>query len=294
MLRIFIICTTILVGAIINYDSKFCVALCSISFAVIAIIMLFSENIKENDYVKKALKNSVICHIITALGLGAGVGGIVWVLCESIHETCPIMWALWNVFFAALCYSIICLQCKLHKKYKNTFSHIFFFCVLIAFSICYKEIQEIYNRYEANIEVTQETRIEKREEFELLAFYGIPIRNISGEESGNKEMFTDNISGEIFTFSKLEYWYLNQDGEGLYNVAPSIESKIKFIEEGEIPYITITTYYNVDIKNNKNTGKITECVATCEGTGEEIRWTKWVFYVPKSIFNYMPENLIKN
>ena len=150
------------------------------------------------------------------------------------------------------------------------------FVVVFVFSIIGWSIP-ICN-YNRNIERTTETIVEQKQERQLLYFCNIPVQEISGTISGSSFIGTGSVSGEITTTENLPYWYLNQNGEGIYDSVSTTSSKIVFIEDNESPYVEVISYATQTITINNNNG--TEKIAT------DKTWTEYVFYLPKAIMQY--------
>lgn len=134
--------------------------------------------------------------------------------------------------------------------------------------------------YSSNIEITEKTAVVQSQENELVAFENVPVQSVSGSISGEISgtfLYTNGeISGSITTSDKVQYMYINHDGDGEYGSAPTEKSKIRFIEENEVPHLEITTCQKQKITVNHNNGKTTNEV--------ESEWKEYIFYLPKSIF----------
>ena len=134
--------------------------------------------------------------------------------------------------------------------------------------------------YISNIEITEETAIVQSQENELVSFENVPVQSVSGSISGEISgsfLYTNGqISGSITTSDKVQYMYINHDGDGEYGSAPTEKSKIRFIEENEVPHLEITTCQKQKITVNHNNGKTTNEV--------ESEWKEYIFYLPESIF----------
>jgi len=134
--------------------------------------------------------------------------------------------------------------------------------------------------YSSNIEITEETAIVQSQENELVSFENVPVQSVSGSISGEISgsfLYTNGqISGSITTSDKVQYMYINHDGDGEYGSAPTEKSKIRFIEENEVPHLEITTCQKQKITVNHNNGKTTNEV--------ESEWKEYIFYLPESIF----------
>lgn len=150
--------------------------------------------------------------------------------------------------------------------YKKLFVSVFIFSI-IGWSI-------LICRYNLNIKTTTETVTESKEERNILYIGNIPIQNVSGEIYGSRY----HISGEITTSDEIPYWYLNQNGDGVYDTAESTSSKIKFIEEGEVSRVEIIIYATQKIIRNNNNG--TEKISTIK------KWKEYTFFVPKYIMEH--------
>lgn len=150
------------------------------------------------------------------------------------------------------------------------------FVVVFVFSVIGWSIP-ICN-YNRNIEKTTETIVEQKQERQLLYFCNIPVQEISGTISGSSFIGIGSVSGEITTTENLPYWYLNQNGEGIYDSVATTSSKIVFIEDNESPYVEVISYATQIITINNNNGT--------EKTATDKTWTEYVFYLPKAIMQY--------
>lgn len=134
-------------------------------------------------------------------------------------------------------------------------------------------------KYNENIHIKEQTSISSTTEYDLYYFCNIPVQEVSGYVDGKPSIIgSGQITGEISTTDKLPYWYDNGNGEGLYNSVDANEAKIKFIEDGQKPYVKITTYYNQKVKVNDNNGKTSVL--------EEWWTTVYEFYLPKEVMQY--------
>ena len=151
-----------------------------------------------------------------------------------------------------------------------------FVLVLIISIIGWTILINNYNR--RNIEDVTETSIERTVERKLLYFCNIPVQEITGEVSGNSSIFGGSVSGSIDTTHELTYWYVNENGRGLFDTAPSDSSEIEFIENGETPYVEILNYYQCTKRIDHYTDS--------ETIYGENRWTQYVFHLPQTIMQY--------
>ncbi len=157
-------------------------------------------------------------------------------------------------------------------RYTKKYSHVIFFMTFIVsfFFWC-----NYINTYEAKIETTTEL-VETTQERELLMFYEIPVQQVSGSVSGSSFIGSGSVSGSIFTTDTVPYVYLNEAGNGKWDSAPAADSEIVFItEEGGAPKIVIVTYTEKTIRIDHNVEQ--------KSVTDEKSWTKYYFYLPKSV-----------
>ena len=89
-------------------------------------------------------------------------------------------------------------------------------------------------------------------------------------------------SGKITTTDTLPYWYLNEKGNGTYDSAPTKNSEIIFIENGESPYLEIIHYSSQKVKIDHNNNDTKSNIFNSEKTSSK----KYNFYLPKDIMQY--------
>lgn len=152
------------------------------------------------------------------------------------------------------------------------------FCFVLVFIISIFGWTILSNNYNRNIEDVTEISIEQTQERKLLYFCNVPVQEITGEVSGNSSIFGGSVSGSIDTTHELTYWYVNENGKGLFDTAPSDSSEIEFIENGETPYVEILNYYQCKKRIDHNTD--------LETIYEENRWTQYIFHLPQTIMQY--------
>lgn len=132
-------------------------------------------------------------------------------------------------------------------------------CFVLVFIIASGGWYYQYQRYNSNIETINETVIIVTAKRNLLYFCNVPVQNVSGEISGNMSgsFFgsSGSVSGEITTTDNITYWYENEAGEGIFASSPANVSKIRFIEEGETPYVEINSYRAQTRTVNNNKGE---------------------------------------
>lgn len=132
--------------------------------------------------------------------------------------------------------------------------------------------------YNRNIETFTQTIVESKQKRQLVYFCNIPVQEISGKISGSSFLGSGNVSGEITTSDNLPYWYLNQNGEGVFDSVSATSSKMVFIDDNQSPYVEIVVYSIQNITKNHNNGT--------EKTETDKTWTEYTFYVPKTIMQY--------
>lgn len=156
---------------------------------------------------------------------------------------------------------------------------VLFILVFIIASVCWAQL--ITNYYN-NIEEIDETVVINEQENQLLYFCNIPVQQLSentlGDVSGSTFWEDVKISGSISTLEEVQYWYLNGNGEGKYESAPTNSSKIRFIEENEQTYVKVITYRNQIRTVNHNNGE--------ETTEIQSEWQEYIFYLPQAIMQY--------
>jgi hypothetical protein len=132
--------------------------------------------------------------------------------------------------------------------------------------------------YNSNIEKISQTIIKSEDKRTLLYFYNIPVQKISGKISGGSILGTGTVSGNIKTSDNIQYWYFNQNGEGVFNSVLASDSKIDFIDNDQSAYVEIIVYAEQCVYKNHNNG--TENVFTHK------TWTEYTFYLPEAIMQY--------
>lgn len=151
-------------------------------------------------------------------------------------------------------------------------------CFITVFIVAVFGWTILINNYNQNIESITETSIEQTQERYLLYFCNVPVQEIAGEVSGSFSIFGGSVSGSIDTTHELTYWYINDAGKGVFDAVPANLSEIEFIEDGENPYVEITSYYQCKKRIDHNTN--------FEVKEEENRWNQYVFHLPQSIMQY--------
>lgn len=134
------------------------------------------------------------------------------------------------------------------------------------------------NEYNRNIEVVNEVVEVQKQERKLLYFCNIPVQEISGEVYGSTIFGSGNVSGDITTSENLPYWYLNENGQGIYDSVSTNTSKLIFIDDNEVPYLQIIDYCMKKITINHNNGK--------KKSVDDKTWTEYHFYVPEEVMEY--------
>lgn len=182
--------------------------------------------------------------------------------------------ALFQIFCAVIIYCAFFGILGLYH-FDKPLLHICFVVVFVLSIIGWSIPICNYNR---NIEKTTEIIVEQIQERPLLYFCNIPVQEISGTISGSSFIGTGSVSGEITTTGNLPYWYLNQNGEGIYDSVSTTSSKIVFIEDNKSPYVEIISYTTQTITINNNNGtkkRVTDKT-----------WTEYIFHLPKAIMQY--------
>ncbi len=154
-------------------------------------------------------------------------------------------------------------------------------CFIVIFIVAILGWTMLINDYNRNIEDVTETSIEQTQERNLLYFCNVPVQEITGEISGSSSIFGGSVSGNIDTTHELTYWYVNENGKGIFDAVSANSSEIDFIEEGESPYVEIISYYQCKKRVDHNIG--------FESISEESRWNQYVFHLPKTIMQYSLE-----
>lgn len=156
------------------------------------------------------------------------------------------------------------------KKLQGLFKVVFILSIIgWSIPICH------YNR---NIETLTQDVIESKQERQLMYFCNIPVQEISGKISGSSFLGSGNVSGEITTSDNLPYWYLDQNGDGVFDSASAKTSKIVFIDDNQSPYVEIVVHSTQNITKNHNNGR--------EKAETYKTWTEYTFYLPKTIMQY--------
>lgn len=151
------------------------------------------------------------------------------------------------------------------------------FCFVLVFIISIFGWTILINNYNRNIEYVTEVIVEQTQEKKLLYFCNVPVQEVTGEVNGSSSILGGSASGSIDTTHELTYWYVNENGNGLFDTAPANSSEIEFLEEGD-PYVEILYCYQCEkrLDHNIGLGRIYE----------ETRWTQYVFHLPKMIMQY--------
>ena len=134
------------------------------------------------------------------------------------------------------------------------------------------------NEYNQNIEVVNEVVEVQKQERKLLYFCNIPVQEISGEVYGSTIFGSGGVSGDITTTENLPYWYLNENGEGIYDSVSANTSKLIFINDKEVPCLQIIDYCMKKVTINHNNGK--------KKSVDDKTWTEYHFYVPQEVMEY--------
>ena len=150
-------------------------------------------------------------------------------------------------------------------------------CFIIVFIISIFGWIILINNYNRKIEDVAEVIIEQTQERKLLYFCNVPVQEITGEVNGSFSIYGGSVSGSINTTHELTYWYVNENGKGLFDTAPANSSEIEFLEEGT-PYVEILNYYQCKKTIDHN--------IELETIHEENRWKHYVFHLPKTIMQY--------
>jgi hypothetical protein len=238
------------------------------------------ENFKEERTIINLLM--IICFVIVGGILIAKIScyEIVFV-CNSYHEIVCVV--LLMILFACVVYVIIrsvflgvdSVEILVREEKTEALFVVSFILSIVVWSI------PIYNydqNYASNIEYITQTIVESKQERQLLYFCNIPVQEVSGKISGSSFLGNGSISGQIETSDNLSYWYLNQNGDGVYDSASTSASKMVFIDDNQSPYVEIVVYSIQYITKNHNNGT--------EETFNHKTWTEYTFYLPKTIMQY--------
>lgn len=244
----------------------------------IAISMLKRDvDVYNNNKLVQIVVNLLVIICLVFAGAIAAkwiTGNVDMSYCTSADIILIIFITLFQIFCVAIIYyAFFCILGLSH--FDKPLLHICFVVVFI-FSIIGWSIP--YSNYNRNIDKITKTIVVQKQERQLLYFCNIPVQEISGTISGSSFVGTGSVSGKITTTESIPYWYLNQNGEGIYNSVSAKSSKIVFIEDNKSPYVELISYANQTITINNNNG--TEKIAT------DKTWTEYVFYLPKAIMQY--------
>lgn len=204
------------------------------------------------------------------------VGGItVAQILSFINETFFFVKILIGIISAAIIY-IVEYWILESYVFKDIRSQLFFLFVFIISIFCWTTL---INNYNQNIEERTEVSVEQTQERQLLYFCNVPVQEITGRVNGSFYVtLGGNISGSIDTTHELTYWYVSENSEVLFDKAPANYSVIKFLEEGETPYVELLYYCQCKKIINHNIDLETVC--------QENRWTKYIFHLPETIMQY--------
>lgn len=151
---------------------------------------------------------------------------------------------------------VILFDCKdISKDLKNE-------CALLIVGTLICSVYVWY--YNSRIEEAEQTVITQTEERTLLVFGNIPVQNVHGE-----------FVGEINTKDNIAYCYINENNKGVYDSAPTADSKINIIEKEEVPRLEIVHYCKQRVVTDRNNGN--EYITTLKS------WYEYNFYVPKEL-----------
>ena len=157
--------------------------------------------------------------------------------------------------------------------FDNKLSHLLFAVVFIISVIVWFGPAD---RYSTNFEkINNVDTVIWRDRKELLYFCNVPVQNVSGKIHGSSGVFSGSVDGSIETAHELTYWYVGENGNGIFATATADTSEIVFIEDGETPHVDISACRSADKIVNRNTDK------EWEHTARE--YTRYVFYLPKSV-----------
>lgn len=128
--------------------------------------------------------------------------------------------------------------CKIEERILNVCFAIILIIATVGWTFLFYNENKIKDE---NTEIVTETKVET-EERRLISFCKLPVQNVSGSIEGSSQLGTGNVSGIIETIDELPYWYLDESGEGNYDVAPATNSKLIFFEDNTtIPHLEIIT-----------------------------------------------------
>lgn len=233
---------------------------------------------------QKSILEQVIMHILAIICISL-VGGIAvakfLAICE-VHR-----W--WEFALIAIIPSILTYLVGWFVLGLGWFdlknSQIIFLVVFVCSIVVSTKYCLQYNR---NIEIKRVCEITSTEVRQILDFNNIPVQDTTGEVSGSAFLGGGSVSGEIFTTSEIPYWYKVNEEDANYDTAPAKNSKIRFIEEGEKPYLEIIEYCHFDVIVNHNNGIEKKRIAKeiVENQYLEIRWKEYIFHLPKSVMRY--------
>ena len=249
---------------------------------IFAVGMVLS-NFTSSLIIKKAKINKVFIDILVATDI-AIVGGIaegytIYIAFVELHEKALLFSILVFLGMSILICAVAIGLCIIDKDRFKLLEIITFILVFIIASVCWAQL---ITNYCNNIEEIDETVVIDEQENQLLYFCNIPVQQLSGSISGNLSGSAlwagGNISGSISTLEELQYWYLNGNGEGEYESAPTNSSKIRFIEENEQTYVKVITYRNQIRTVNHNNGEETTVIQS--------EWQEYIFYLPQAIMQY--------
>lgn len=249
-------------------------------FAVGMVLNGFTSSLitKEDKINKVFIDILVAIDVVTAGGIAEGYA--IYIAFVKLYQESLLLSILVFLGMSILIYTLSPISFLIINKDRYKLLEIVAFTlVFIIASVCWA--QPITN-YFNNIEKIDETLVIDEQENQLLYFCNIPVQQLSGSISGNLSGSAlwagGNISGSISTLEELQYWYLNGNGEGEYESAPTNSSKIRFIEENEQTYVKVITYRNQIRTVNHNNGEETTVIQS--------EWQEYIFYLPQAIMQY--------
>lgn len=239
---------------------------------------------KELDRKPLAIRSVIQFFMIICIVLVGGIanGLLLGICCLSgvIERTAEVMIIVslsCGIIPAALTYFVGYIALGLYHV-RSKFMHMVFVVVFVLSIVCWTiPIDRHYN----NVVTETRTSVTSTVDKELIYFCGISTQVISEhgmKSSANGSSFIKEIEGESTAFDELPYWYMNENGEVLYDSADAYNSRLVFLMEEETPYVRIITHTTQKVQKDNNTGK--------EIVIEESSWREYEFNLPAEIMRY--------
>lgn len=246
---------------------------------IVVLITILSKKKWMNQYDEsKVIRVGLIGLVMLCIFLVGGTTAGMWlgtVVRETQFANLSVVGIMFNIMVLVIvpllvvyCVGYAVLWLFSFERIGVQISFIIVFILSVAFWT-----KQVY-QYEQNKEEITRTMEGEKTQRELLYFCNIPVQHVSETIRWGK--YSDTV--DIQTQDNLSYWYLNENGEGVYDSAVAANSKIIFLEEDEEPYVEIIPQTMQKVILNRNNGK--------EEIESSSTWNEYRFYLPKEIMQY--------